>query len=344
MKTRRHLPESWWIDIKTYCKRFSVDRGIIFEAIDRWGKSESGHQNYWRIKNEYGSDSRLVDELYSEIKTRSLKFRPIHYETRVTPPSCKPREIGQESIKQQIVDYTTIIAMEDFLNARIGFYQVASVKRKGPFFAARTVKKWIWTGLGYWVHMDARKCYQSIKSDVVMRILRKYIRSDDVLYMAETLMSTYRDGLSIGSFFSLKMSQLVLSFGYHFLEQPEYYRRDRRTSLVDHQIWYADDVYLFANSKKRLKVAMNRLRVYMMKEFGVYIRPSKIRCVNTDEPVRITMFDCDPNKVTIKPDLFLRIRRAYENFKVNKNIYNARKVCSYWGVSQKNQHLRMGSR
>lgn len=308
---------------------------MIFEAINTWRKSESGSKNYWRIAKEHGSDEALVDEIFREIRTRRLRFRPIRYETRTTPPSCKPREIGQESVKQQIVDYVTILAMEDFLNAKIGFYQVASIKDKGPFFSARTVKKWIWTGLGYWSHLDAKKCYQSIKADVVMRVLEKYIRSDDILYMASVLLSTYRDGLSIGSFFSLKMAQLILSFGYHFLEQPVVRRRGKNHTLVDHQLWYADDVYLFSRSKKRLSLAIIRLQIYMSENFGVYIRSGKIRQINTDEPVKITMFMCDPNKTTIKSDLFLRIRRAYENFKSNPNIHNARKVCSYWGYLKK---------
>lgn len=304
---------------------------MIFKAIAAWHKSESGHQNYWRIRKEHGSEEGLVNELYDEIQTRSLSFRPIRYETRVSPPSCKPREIGQESVKQQIVDYLVIQAMKEFLDAKIGFYQVASVKNKGPFFAARTVRKWTWMGLGYWVHMDARKCYQSIKPGIVMMVLKRYIKSDDVLYASESLLKTYRDGLSIGSYFSLKMAQLILSFGYHLLEQPAYYRRGKLKPYIEHQIWYADDVYLFSRSKKRLKIAMRKLHDYMYDTFGVHIRYAKINRVNTDEPIRITTFVCDPNKLTIKYDLFLRIRRAYENFRSRPNIHNARKVCSYWG-------------
>lgn len=304
---------------------------MIFEAVTRWRKSESGRQNYWRIKKEYGSDLKLINEIYSEIRSRSLSFRPIRYSIRATPPSCKPREIGQESVKQQIVDYTIIGALEDFLNAKIGFYQVASVEGKGPFFAARTVSKWTWMGLGYWVHLDARKCYQSIKKPVVMSVLRRYVKSDDLIYIAEALLDTYRDGLSIGSYFSLKMAQLILSFGYHFLEQPAYYRRDKLKPYVDHQIWYADDIYLFSRNKKRIRIAMKKLHKYMFDNFGVYIRSAKINQVNTDEPVKITTFVCDPNKTTIKSDLFLRIQRAYENFRSRPNIHNARKVCSYWG-------------
>lgn len=71
---------------------------------------------------------------------------------------------------------------------------------------------------GYHVHLDVRKCYPSIKPEVVSRILRRYVRSPDALYLCEALLATYGGGLEIGSYFSLRMAQLVLSFGYHSVE------------------------------------------------------------------------------------------------------------------------------
>ena len=61
-----------------------------------------------------------------------------------------------------------------------------------------------------------------------MCILRRYIRNQDVLYVCETLLATYGDGLEIGSYFSLRMAQLVLSFGFHAVEGMHKTRRGSR--------------------------------------------------------------------------------------------------------------------
>lgn len=317
--------------MKSYCKGTVIDLTLLHAAINEWRKGQSGRQNYWRIIKEYGTEEDLVRELECEIQTRSLTFRPIEYQERCESLNHKLRIIGQQSVKQQIVDYAVIIAMQDFLDAKIGFYQVASIKGKGALFAGKTIRKWCRPGRGYWVHMDIRKCYPSISADVVMDILKKYVKSDDVLYASECLLKTYGKGLSIGSYFSLKMAQLVLSFGYHFIEQLHTRRRAVNRPLVEHQLWYADDIYLFSRDKRNLIKATNCLAGFMKYYYGLRFHRCKICRVGSEEPVIITTFKCFPEKRILKPDLFLRIRRAYANFEENPNIYNARKVCSYWG-------------
>lgn len=318
--------------MKSYCKRMVIDSDLIRTAIQQWRQAESGHANYWRIAKEYGSEEALVQELEREICTRTLAFKPIRYKPHTEPINHKLRMLGQESVKQQIADYTVIIAMQEFLDARIGFYQVASVKGKGSLFAGRTIRKWCEREDGYWVHLDITKCYPSISSVVVIDILRKYVRSYDVLYVAITLLNTYDRGLNIGSYFSLKMAQLVLSFGYHRIEGLQTTRRGKNRSLITHQLWYADDVYFFSKDKRNLKKAVASLVCYMSNNYNVRFHKWKICKVSSCEPVGITTFKCGPDKMVLKPDLFLRIRRAYSNFERIPNIYNARKVCSYWGL------------
>ena len=316
--------------MKSYCKGLKIDATFIEEAIDRWSMSESGHDNYWRINKEYGARSNLTLEILREIKTRSLYFNPINYGTRREAGNKKERFIGQESVKQQIVNYIAIMAMEEFLNARIGFYQVGSIPGKGPVFAKNTVENWA-IEHGYWVHLDVRKCYQSIRHADIMNILRKYIRSDDVLYICQSLLDTYEKGLNIGSYFSLKMSQLIMSFGYHRMEDLHMTRRGKRIPLIAHQIWYADDIYLFSPNKKNLRRAVLNLQGYMMYHFKLNFHDWKISEIGRDEPIAIVGYKCAPECTTLKSDLYLRIRRAYLRFDKHPTLHGARSVCSYWG-------------
>lgn len=315
--------------MKSYCKGLKVDRDLVAKAYGLWCLADSGRKNQWRVVREYGSPGALVDEIVSEVRCRRLTLRPIRYYD--TMDTRKKRHIGQESIKQQVLDYVAVTAMEDFLNSKIGFYQVSSVPGKGSVFASKTVKRWIRDEDLYWVHLDVRKCYASIGHGEVTEILNKYVRSSDVLYICETLLNSYESGLNIGSYFSLKMSQLVLSFGYHLVEGLSTSRRGTRRKLVDHQLWYADDIYLFSRDKRNLRKAIASLRAVFKHRFGLDIKPWKVCRTGEDEPPDVAGYVCRPSRVSVRGSLYLRARRAFASFDAVPTLKKARSVCSYWG-------------
>ncbi|MEG0015737.1 MAG: reverse transcriptase domain-containing protein [Gordonibacter sp.] len=271
-----------------------------------------------------------MSEIEQEVKNRNIRLTPIRRYHHIEPTNGKSRIIGIESVKQQILDYVAALALESFLDARIGYYQVASVRGKGQLFAARSVKRWVRDST-YWVHIDVRKCYPSIKHDVVMGILSKHIKSDDVLYLCRTLLSTYGGGLEIGSFFSLRMAQLVLSYGYHHVESLHKERRGSKIALVDHQLWYMDDAIIMSDSKRDLRMAVRSLSRYMRNHLGLSIKPWKLCMVGDMEPVDIAGFVIRRSRTTIRSSIFIRARRSFRKYERNPNLAMARRVCSYWG-------------
>lgn len=315
--------------MKTYCKGLVVDEGLVSRAYSAWLAAPAGHKNSWRAPQEHGSASALVSEVANEIRGRSLRLRPIKRYRHREPTNGKVRTIGVESVKQQLCDYVAVTALEPLLKARVGFWQVSSVKGKGQLMAARAIRRWAHQG-GYFVHLDVRKCYPSIKPDVVTRILRRYVRSADVLYLCEALLDTYDGGLEIGSFFSLRMAQLVLSFGYHEVEAMHKERRGRKVALVEHQLWYADDVFLLSHDKRNLRSAARRLERYL-KRLGLGLKPWKICKVSEDEPIDAVGYTVRPGRTTIRAALFIRACRAFRAFRRHPTQRKARRVTSYWG-------------
>lgn len=300
------------------------------EAYQRWAGAQAGRKNAYRVISEHGSPEALIREIAVEIQTRTLALRPIRHYTRVEPTNGKRRLIGVHSVKQQVVDYVAICVMEPFLTAKAGFYQVSSTKGKGQLFAARAVRKWSLDG-GYWVHVDVRQCYPSISGDLVLAILRRYIRSPDVLYVARVILSTYGSGLDIGSYFSLRMAQLVLSFGYHHMESLAKVRRGKRIPLVAHQLWYMDDVILIGPDKRNLRSATRSLERYLGAELGLALKPWKICQVGNEEPIDIAGYVIRPGRTTIRASIFLRLRRAHLSFHKRPSLKLARRICAYWG-------------
>ena len=315
--------------MKSYCKNLVIDETHVTEAFNGWMRSQAGRKNFSRIAAEHGDPQTLIQEITTEIRERRLTFRPIRRYKRREPSNGKVRLIGIESVKQQVCDYVAVTVMEPFLHAKVGFYQVASVPGKGQLLAAKAISKWVNDG-GYWVKVDVRKCYPSIRHDVVMRLLRKYVRSRDVLYLCETLLGTYSRGLDIGSYFSLRMAQLVLSLGYHHVESLGTVRRGKRRPLVTHQLHYMDDILLMSRSKRDLRMATRSLEKYLA-GIGLELKPWKICQVGDQEPIDMAGYVMRPGRVTIRSSVFLRARKAYRDFDRAQTVEGARRVCSYWG-------------
>lgn len=326
--------------MKTYCKRLNVDRELVKNACEAWKMRDSGRKNKWRIEAEFDSEDAFVDEITSDILSRSLSFSAIKTKKRVDGCNGKIREIGIEPIKQQVCGYIMELALADFLNAKIGFWQVSS-NGKGQFAAAKAASKWL-ENCEYFAHCDFEKCYDSIACDVVMRILKRYVKSDDLLYIAESILNTYPDGhLMIGSFFSMRMAALVMSFGYHFVEQQHVIRRGKLIKMAEHQAWYVDDVFLFAKSKKNLKTVIRRLESYMLAEFGLRLKPWKVCRKRGGEPVDIAGCVVRKNRLSIRGKIFKRARRALFRFRAKaKSLSLAHRVVSYYGWLENTDSLK----
>lgn len=316
--------------MKSYCKGFRINEALVVSAYESWLDSKAGKKNAWRVPQEHGSASALIAEIVREVETRSLTFRPIKRYRHREPTNGKLRIIGVESVKQQVCDYVAVTAMSRLLDAKVGFWQVSSVPGKGQLMAAHAVRRWSQDG-GYYVHMDVRKCYPSIKADVVMKLLRRYVRSPDVLYIAESLLATYGGGLEIGSYFGLRMAQLVLSFGYHEVECMRKVRRGASVPLITHQLWYADDIYLFSADKRNLRSAARQLQRLLHKKFGLTVKPWKISRISSEEPVDVVGYTVRKNRTTLRGSLFLRACRALRRYRRSPSLKRARRATSYGG-------------
>ncbi len=315
--------------MRSYCKGLAVDEALVARAYGRWRENGAGRKNAWRVELEHGSAEALVAEIVREANDGALSFAPI--QTRPRHEGGKVRDIGIEPVKQQVCGYVVDEAIRALWAAKVGYWQI-SRPGFGQFRAAGSVRRWA-RQCRYHVHLDVRKCYDNIRCADVMRVLGKYVRSGPVLRMAEAVMASYPGGhLMIGSYFSLRMAQLVLSFGYHHVEGLGKVRRGARRALVAHQCWYVDDVWLFGDDKRDLKAAARSLGRYLRGEFGLELKPWKVCRTGEQEPADMAGVTVRPSRVTVRARTFLRARRALMRFRRRpRDVCLARRVLSYWG-------------
>lgn len=316
--------------MKSYCKGLAMDRALFARAYAEWKKARAGHKNAWRVEVEHGSAAGLIDELTREVEGRRITLRPIIRYTHKEPTNGKVRTIGVESVKQQVLDYAIVLALEPLLKAKVGYWQVAGVPGKGQKACKGALRKWVLEG-GYHVKLDVKQCYPSISHQVVRRIVRKYVKSPDVLYAIDTILDSYEEGLEIGSYFSLQMANLVISFGYHHLESLAKERRGKRIPLISHQIWHMDDGLIMGRDKRNLKMAVRSLERYMREEFGLAFKPWKVALTGEIEPLDMGGFVVREGRVTLRASIFRRAKRAFASFSKRRTLRLAYRVVSYWG-------------
>lgn len=294
---------------KSYCKTVNiVDKEFIRKCLDSCidNNSKRVHLgNYLGklngipkrqaeriVSNRHKSDDHfgsyititqpVVDILYKELSNHTLYFEPIYYREGYDHQSKKERKIGIEHPKQCIADHIAVNAMIDNgkgISKIIGEYQVASMPGRGQLYGANKIIKWLLEDeMHYFIKMDIRKCYDNIDKSRLFAFLSTKIRNNNLLYLIKTLLDTYPDGLSIGSYLSQWCCNIFLSQLYHFtMERLTRISTRRgktiRRNCVKHAIFYMDDLCIIGTNKKDLIYAAKEMKKFAYDILGLEIKP-----------------------------------------------------------------------
>lgn len=298
----------------------------------------------------------VIDAVKEELLRRELILKPIRYLDKLDSSSNKTRRIGIQDIKQQIYDYIAVEGLRPILR-RIGEYQCASIPGRGQKYGIQAVQRWMRNPhIRYAAKLDIQKCFESIEHDAVMGWLRKRVRNDTLLWLVETLLSTFEQGLSIGSFLSQYLCNLYLSDLYHYASESLYrIRRHRRgggvrVNLISHVLFYMDDILLLGTNAKDLHRAVDliferarALKLRVKKTWRVF-------SVQGAEFVDMMGVRIYKTHMTIRDYVFRRIRRAYAHalrrIKQRLSVPGslARRCASYYGLLKNTDSYQLRKR
>ena len=326
--------------MKSYCKGIDItDYDFCLIALREFLRGKRNRHDVSELLNQYGGEEGLASFLAASIRSRNVSVEPIQYFDRIEPISGKHRVIGRESALHQCYDYIAVFGLMELFEAKIGYYQTASLPGKGQIFAKKAIEKWIREQQAkYFVKLDIRKYYPSISQEVLRSMLRKEVRNDDLLYLVFYLLDQFPQGINIGSFLSQYLANYYASKAYHFAQEK---LRKRRTSkrdgdtsrrLIDHCLFYMDDILLMGHDKSDLKIAVRMLTRFMAETLRVELKPWKI-CVVDKEPIDMVGYVFYSYKTTIRPGIFVRAMRAFRRAEKAERItlHMAYRCISYYG-------------
>lgn len=339
--------------MKRLCKDVDItDRSLISKAVYeclkkkykrndtvRYISEVSGiKEGYIRcIYKRYGKEALIpfveliIDEIQQELLTNKISFPKIWYTMKVDSSSHKLRRIGIQNIKQQLYDYIAVEALEPVLK-RIGEYQCASIKGRGTLKGKKAIERWISSRkMRYFVKMDVRKCFESIRYDKLLEFLDSRIKNDNLMDLLEILIGSFEQGLSIGSYLSQYLCNLYMSILYHYIMEGMYKtRRGKRTNMVKHCLIYMDDILLIGSRKRDLEKAV-KLVIQKVQKMGLEIKPNYQVKEIDGNAVDMMGYKIYRTHTEIRGRIFLRVRRTFQQARRKLTYRTAKKCISYYG-------------
>lgn len=305
-----YLDEKWERnDVKQLFVRFS---NYTFSQVESIILSENKGMLDEAINN-------IAEHISSSIKNRRLLLKPIKYSIRIDGMNKKERIIGVQEPLHQIYDYVVVEGMRSMLEAKIGVFQCASLPDKGQSYGKKYIERWVRESkTTYFVKGDIEQCFPTISHKRLKELLERDVKNDELLWLAFQLIDMFGEGLSIGSYLSQYLSNYYLSYAYHYASEQLFKIRNTkrngkvRVRLINHVLFYMDDILLTGSSKKDLKKAMKMLSSYTYDFLGLTIKSNwKICKISETEPIDMMGFVFRKDRTTIRAKIFLKNRRYF---------------------------------
>ena len=312
--------------MKTHCKEVNIrDIGFIVDSIlDFMDSNKCGKAWSRRIFHKFSGKSNrflkehmkprdpfleetaqlMAFEISDAIARRRVREhimenlvgqKVIRYEPINDCGSRKMRTLGIECAMLKIYENLFRYAADPLFTAKVGEYQVASIKGKGQIYGVKAVKKWISgdvEGTKFGGQMDVTKCYPSIPHSKILQMLDRDIhKNSDMLYLIHTIFEMYEEfpdanslypadhGILIGSPASKDLCNYYMSSVYHYaseqLARISVRRgKTKRVRLISHILIYMDDILVYGPNKKDIHTAVKLIIEFCRKELGVRIKDS----------------------------------------------------------------------
>ena len=168
--------------------------------------------------------------------------------------------------RDHIVHHMAINVCKEAFTKGMHPHCCGSVIGRGPKHVVSTGSKWFQDDkeCRYFVKLDIKKFFDSIRPDLLMDAIRKRIKDKYLLEIFEQIVHAAPTACPVGFYVSPILANLFLQDFDWFVEQQLYKeRRGKRIKYVRHYMRYMDDMLLIGTSKADLYKAVHRIKEYL---------------------------------------------------------------------------------
>ncbi len=298
------------------------DKRLIIEAIENASHGKRHHSHVRRIlcqKDKYAE--KILRMLQEE------SFEPSSYipATIKEGSGKKQREISKPRFyPDQVIHWCIYLVLKPWLFRRFYALNMGSIPGRGVHEGKRHIEKWVRNdrkNTKYYLKMDVRKFYPSIKTDYLMVKLRRIIKDERFLRLNEKILRM-NDGLPIG----MLLSQVYANF---FLTETDFYIKQQLGAK--YYLRYMDDMVIFGPNKKELHRMRKEIEANIGK-IGLRLKGNWQVCRFDKEPLDFMGFRFYRDRTTIRRSIMLRLTEHVRRSDRDKCSYHlAAGVLSYLG-------------
>lgn len=176
----------------------------------------------------------------------------------------KRRKIAATTVISQVFHWVLIMAISPVIMRGMVAHTCASIPKRGAHYGKRFIAKWLQDGQNtkYCAKIDISKFYQSINQEAAKQEFRRYIADKMALWLIDTIIDSYPEGLPIGTYTSQWFANWILQRLDHFIKE---------TLRVKYAMRYMDDIVMFGRNKKELHKVMEAISGYL-EPFGLHLK------------------------------------------------------------------------
>lgn len=211
------------------------------------------------------------------------------------------------------------------------------IKGRGDLAAARRIQYWLRQfdndpRTPYVLMMDIRKYFFRIPHDVIIRVLRKKIADERMMWLLELIVRSrttpfglpvdafdventpriWGIGIPVGSLFSQLVANIVLN------ELDQYVKRSLR---IKHYIRYMDNSLIFGYDKSELHRIKAQIERFLHEELGLEFSNASIHKANTG--IEFAGFRIWSDKLHIRKSTTLQMKRRLKRVRA---LYTERRI------------------
>lgn len=248
---------------------------------------------------------KIVSQLHKEM--RDFTWRMNFSNPFIVRDSGKDREIICCSFKDRVAQQAILLQCEPIFSKCMIANSYQAQKGKGIHKANRKIKAWIkeLSKLGnvYYLHLDIRKYYQSIKPDIMLKVLGQKIKCSDTLRLFEIVMAGDSKGRGKGITLGNNISQWL---GNMYL-----YDQDHIFSSYNAKyLRYADDMIFLSNDKPLLHSLRRRIRCILHQLRGLSFSKSKIGMIGLRSFLDTLGYKFYINKIKVRDHIKHKLSKA----------------------------------
>lgn len=187
----------------------------------------------------------------------------------------KWRDLYMPSFKDHIVNHMLMQSCMSAFTKGMHPYCCGSVPGRGPRFVVKTVSGWMKKDkqCRYFVVVDIKQFFMSIRSDIMMDILKRKIKDIYALWLFQMFLESCTVPCPMGYFSSPWLANLYLEELDWYIERQLYKeRRGKRIKYVRHFIRYIDDYLLIGTSKCDLRKAVKAIENFLINQRDLKIK------------------------------------------------------------------------